>query len=169
MVYWKFAKCFFLKVFLIVWNDFSEFLSLLSKRALCPFSLSLCALLIQADLLRHVRVMLSLNLQSIKIAIGLFMANWTQLKITENLRHKSEMTSYLLHGNLTKNVTVFRCLSHFEIKTHIFGKISLSWFVLQDFQKQIGSIVFFWPNHSGNIFLVKFGFLWKLFFLPLWN
>ena len=32
-----------------------------------------------------------------------------------------------------------------------FGKISLSWFVRQDFRKQIGSIVL-WPNHSGFLF-----------------
>ena len=33
---------------------------------------------------------------------------------------------------------------------HFFGKISLSWFVMQDFRKWIGSIVL-WPNHPGKL------------------
>ena len=45
---------------------------------------------------------------------------------------------------------------------HFVGMIRLNRFVMQDFQKQIGSVVL-WPNFVE----AKFGFLWKFFFL--WN
>ena len=43
-----------------------------------------------------------------------------------------------------------------------FGKISLNWFFMLDFQKHIHSISL-WLNHSGKKIGPKFGLLWKLF------
>ena len=48
-----------------------------------------------------------------------------------------------------------------------FGMISLTWFGMQDFQKQIGSVVL-GPNHSGFLKTI-FVFCGSYFLWPLWN
>ena len=49
---------------------------------------------------------------------------------------------------------------------YFFGMISLSWFFIQDYWKQIGSVVL-GPNHSRIFFGTKFGyFLEVIFFDP---
>ena len=60
--------------------------------------------------------------------------------------------------------TVFRCLSPLEIENpHFFGMIRLNSFFMQDFQKQIGSVVL-GPNHSGKFFLGKIWIFVKVTF-----
>ena len=66
--------------------------------------------------------------------------------------------SCLLSSLDSSELTAYNSVQMFEPfqdqTPHFFGKIILSWFVMQDFQKLIGSKVL-WPNHSGTIFQGK--------------